>query len=169
MNYANLFFDDTVNGTGFRTSLFVSGCAKTPPCKGCWSVEARDFNCGNIFTNDTKQLILNSLQKPYVRGLSILGGEPMDNLVDGTLLDLVKTIKTQFPDKTIFCWSGHIFEELIKNPTRKEFLQYIDMLRDGEFILELKDLTQYLQGSKNQRCVNVQESLKQNKVVLYDI
>ncbi|MBU3186522.1 anaerobic ribonucleoside-triphosphate reductase activating protein [Clostridium estertheticum] len=167
MNYANIFTSDTVNGTGFRTSLFVSGCSKNPPCKGCWSPEARQFNYGNTFTVKNKEAIIESLDKPYVSGLSILGGEPMDNLGDRVLLDLVKTVKQRLTSKTIFCWSGYTFEDLIKNPIKLDFLQYIDMLRDGEFIEELKDITQYLSGSKNQRMVNVQESLKLNKTILY--
>lgn len=167
MNYANLFLDDTVNGIGFRTSLFVSGCAKHPPCKGCWSPYARNFDYGRPFTNKTKEIILESLSKPYTSGVSILGGEPMDNLEDGTLLDLVKTVRKQHPNKTIFCWSGYTFQELIKRPLAKEFLQYIDMLRDGAFIEELKDVTQCLGGSKNQRCVNCKLSLEKGEVILY--
>lgn len=168
MNYANIFFDDSVNGIGYRTSLFVSGCAKNPPCKGCWSPEARQFDYGKTFTSDTKQSIIDSLRKPYVKGLSILGGEPTDNLQDGTLLDLVKAVKDLLPNKTIFCWSGYTFEKLIKNSETLEFLQYIDMLREGEYIEELKDVSQYLSGSKNQRIISVSESLKQGKVILYN-
>jgi len=167
MNYASIFFDDTVNGIGFRTSLFVSGCAKTPHCKGCWSPGARQFDYGKVFTKETKDSIIESLRKPYVKGISILGGEPMDNLLDGTLLDLVKTIRRMLPEKTIFCWSGYTFEELIKDPARLEFLKYVDMLRDGEYIENLKDITQYLSGSKNQRMIAARESLKQNKVIEY--
>jgi len=169
MNYASIFFDDTVNGIGFRTSLFVSGCAKTPPCKGCWSPKARQFNYGHAFNKDNKNSIIESLKKPYIKGLSILGGEPMDNLLDGTLLDLVKTIRAMFPKKSIFCWSGYTFEKIIKDPIRLEFLQYIDMLRDGEFIEDLKDITQYLSGSTNQRMIAVKESLKQNKIITYSV
>ena len=167
MNYASIFFDDTVNGIGFRTSLFVSGCSKNPPCKGCWSPQARNFNYGNKFTKETKDSIIVSLEKSYVSGLSILGGEPMNNLKDGMLMDLVKSIKKLYPNKTIFCWSGYTYEELIKNPLQLGFLQYIDMLRDGEYIEELKDITQYLSGSKNQRMIDVGKSLKQNKIILH--
>lgn len=167
MNYASIFFDDTVNGIGFRTSLFISGCAKNPPCKGCWSPLAREFDYGMPYTQVTKESIIDSLKKPYVKGISILGGEPMDNLGDGVLLELVKEIRLKFPQKTIFCWSGYTFEELIKDPVRLEFLHHVDMLRDGEYIESLKDITQYLSGSKNQRIIAARESLKQNKIVLY--
>lgn len=168
MNYANIFFDDTVNGIGFRTSLFVSGCAKNPPCAGCWSPQARQFDYGVPYTKDVKDSIIESLRKPYVKGLSILGGEPMDNLGDGTILDLVKTIRAMFPEKTIFCWSGYTFEGLIKEPVTLEFLQYIDMLRDGEYIENLKDITQYLSGSTNQRMIAARESIKRNKIIVYN-
>jgi len=169
VNYASIFFDDTVNGIGFRTSLFVSGCAKNPPCIGCWSPGARQFDYGIPFTQDIKNSIIESLKKPHVKGLSILGGEPMDNLGDGVLLDLVKTIRIEFPEKTIFCWSGYTFEELIKDPIRLKFLNNIDMLRDGEYIEELRDITQYLSGSKNQRMIAASESLKQNKIIGYNL
>ena len=159
MNYANIFFDDTVNGEGFRTSLFVSGCSKKPPCKECWSPQARAFDYGNTFTEVTKVSILDSLKNPYIKGLSILGGEPMDNLEDGTLLNLVKTVKELYPDKTIFCWTGYTFEDLIKDPMRLEFITYLDMLRDGAYIPELRDITQYLGGSTNQRIINIKERL----------
>ena len=167
MNYAALYYDDTVNGTGYRTSLFVSGCSKFPRCKGCYNKKAWDFNYGLKYTQETKDAIIESLKKPYTRGISILGGEPFNNIHDGDLIDLVKTIKEMFPDKTVFVWSGYKFEELMNNNKSLEFMKYIDMVRDGEFIEELKDVTQYLQGSKNQRCVDVQKSLKAGKVIEY--
>lgn len=168
MNYADLFFDDTVNGDGFRTSLFVSGCDKTPKCKSCWNKQAWNHSYGSKFTKETKDKILSSMKKPYTKGLSILGGEPMSNLDDGTLIDLVKTIKKEYPTKTIYCWTGYRFENIINNPIAREFLNYIDMLRDGEYIEELKNLNQYLQGSSNQRYINVKESLKYQKVIEFD-
>lgn len=167
MNYANIFFDDAVNGMGFRTSLFVSGCAKTPPCEGCWSPQARNFDYGKLYTTDTKFAIMSSLNEPYIKGLSILGGEPTDNLEDEVLLDLVKSVRLHFPNKTIYCWSGYTFEELIKKPKVLEFLHYIDMLRDGAYVKELRNVTQYLNGSSNQRIINVQDSLEQGVTVLY--
>ena len=165
MNYAKICFDDTVNGNGFRTSLFVSGCSKSPKCKNCWNQSMWSHDFGFKYTQETEIKILNSLSKPWIKGLSILGGEPMDNLSDGTLLRLAKKCKELYPNKTIYCWSGYKYEDLIKDSIRLEFLQHIDMLRDGEYIEELKDLGQYLQGSKNQRCIDVKESLTQGVVV----
>jgi len=159
VNYANIFYDDTVNGEGFRTSLFVSGCSKNPPCMECWSPEARSFYYGKVFTESTKANIIYSLRNPYVKGLSILGGEPMDNLEDGTLLDLVKTVRALYPDKTIFCWTGYTYEDLIKEPMKLEFISQLDMLRDGEYIPELRNVTQYLNGSTNQRIIMIKDVL----------
>ena len=133
MNYAKLCLDDATNGIGYRTTLFVSGCGKQPKCKGCFNKDAWDFNFGFKYTEETKEKILNNLSKTYIRGFSLLGGEPTDNLYDGLLLDLVKSIKILYPNKTIYCWTGYTFEELIKDPIKLEFLQYVDMLRDGEF------------------------------------
>lgn len=169
MRYAKICFNDTVNGNGFRTSIFLSGCSKSPKCKGCWNKDLWSFNIGQEYTEETKKEILKSLDKPYIKGVSILGGEPSDNLEDGQLLDLVKTIKEEYPQKTIYVWSGYKYEELIKNKIKLEFLKYVDMLRDGEYIEDLKDINQYLGGSKNQRCIDIQESLNQSKAVLWEV
>lgn len=165
MHYAKICFDDTVNGNGFRTSLFVSGCSKHPKCKNCWNKELWSHAYGKKYTNQTEIEILNSLSKPWIKGLSILGGEPMDNLDDGWLIQLVEKCKLLYPNKTIYCWSGYRFEELIKDPTHLKFLQNIDMLRDGEYIDELKDISQYLGGSKNQRYIDVKLSLEKGVIV----
>ena len=167
MNYSKICFDDTVNGNGFRTSLFVSGCSKHPKCEGCWNKDLWSHSYGKKYTDETEIQILNSLSKPWVKGLSILGGEPTDNLEDGCLIRLVKRCKELYPNKTIYCWSGYTFEELIKNKLKLDFLTYIDMLRDGGYIEELRDINQYLGGSKNQRCIDVQESLRRNEVVIW--
>lgn len=167
MHIAKICFNDTVNGNGFRTSIFISGCSKSPKCKGCWNKDLWSFNVGEVYTEDTKNKILESLNKPYIKGLSILGGEFTDNLKDGQLLDLVKSIKKQYPNKTIYAWTGYTFENLIKNESKLEILKYIDMLRDGEYVHELRNLSQRFQGSTNQRCIDVQKSLSCGKVVNY--
>ena len=130
MNYSAIYYDDTVNGNGIRVSLFCSGC-KRRCCPKCHNKKAWDFNYGNKFTEIEEDSILDYLSKPYVTGISILGGEPMDNLDDGILINLVKNIKNKYPNKTIYVWSGYTYEELILDENGKEFLKYIDMLRDG--------------------------------------
>lgn len=168
MNIAKICFNDTVNGNGFRTSIFISGCSKYPKCKNCWNKDLWNYNLGQKYTEEIKNQILDSLNKSYIKGLSILGGEFTDNLKDGQLLDLVKSVKELYPNKTIYAWTGYTFEELIKDKLKLEILQYIDMLRDGEYIEELKDLQQYLQGSKNQRYIDVKSSLEGGEIVEYE-
>lgn len=167
MHYAKICFDDTVNGNGFRTSLFVSGCSKHPKCKKCWNKELWSHTYGKKYTYQTEIEILNSLSEPWIKGLSILGGEPMDNLSDGWLIQLVEKCKLLYPHKTIYCWTGYEFEELIKNPLCLKFLKHVDMLRDGEYIEESKDIMQYLGGSTNQRYIDVKKSIKEGRFIEY--
>lgn len=168
MNYQELFYDDYVNGTGLRTSLFVSGCGKVPKCKGCYNQDAWCFDYGKPYTKEVEEKILKSLSLDRTAGLSLLGGDPMSNVMrSDDLLNLVKRVKELYPTKTIFCWTGFLFENLIKEPKCLEFFKYIDMLRDGEYIEELRDVTQYLEGSKNQRSIDVQQSLRNNTIVEY--
>jgi anaerobic ribonucleoside-triphosphate reductase activating protein len=166
--YAEILDYDTNNGQGFRVSIWFSGCGKVPKCRGCFNKKLWDFNYGNEYTKETEDYIISILNQPLISGLNLIGGEVTDNLEDGKIISLVKRVKETYPSKTIFCWSGYTYEFLITNPLAKEFLSYIDMLRDGEYIEDLRDISQYLGGSKNQRCVAVQESLKQNKVVLWN-
>lgn len=168
MFYSKICFDDTVNGDGFRTTLFVSGCSKTPKCKNCWNESSWAFNFGFEYTDEIESKILKSLANEWVKGLSILGGEPTDNLKDGKLLNLVKKCKELYPNKTIYCWTGYKFEDIIKDDLKLEFLKYIDMLRDGEYVEELRSLSQYLQGSSNQKYTDIQKSLSLGKFVEYD-
>lgn len=166
MFYSKIFSCDTNNGDGFRVTLFVSGC--TLNCKNCQNKDAQNFTYGNLYTKETEDDIIELMSKEYIRGFSLLGGEPFDNLIDDTLIKLLKRIKQTYSNKTIYCWSGYTFENLSIRPNAIELLQYIDMLRDGRYIEELKDLNQYLQGSTNQRYINCRESIKQNKTVEFD-
>lgn len=167
MNYSKIFSCDTNNGDGFRVTLFVSGC--TLNCKNCHNKDAQNFTYGNLYTKKTEDKIIELMSKDYIRGFSLLGGEPFDNLIDNTLIALLKRIKQTYPNKTIYCWSGYTFEELLEKPNAIKLLKYIDMLRDGRYIEELKDLNQYLQGSTNQRYINCSESIKQNKTIEFDL
>lgn len=170
MNYSNIKFNDIANGEGIRTSLFVSGC--THHCKHCFNPETWDFNYGNIFTQEVQDKIISSLAPSHINGLTLLGGEPMEPANQKGLLNFIKTVKQIYPTKTIWCYTGYLFdEELLKSsrahcPWTREFLSYIDILVDGEFKIDLKDITLRFKGSSNQRVIDVQESLKQNKVIL---
>lgn len=173
MNYAEIKYNDIANGPGVRTSLFVSGC--THACKGCFNQIAWDFNYGKPFTEDTINDIIESMRPDYVQGLTLLGGEPFEHTNQQGLLPLLRAVKRFLPDKDIWCFTGYLFDKDIcedmcaKWEETKEMLSYIDVLVDGKFVEELKDMMLKFKGSSNQRTILVQESLRQNQVVLlYD-
>ena len=172
MNYAEIKNLDIANGEGIRVSLFVSGC--THHCKNCFNPETWDFNYGNPFTTDVEDKILTMLEPNHVAGITLLGGEPMDPRNQPALLELLKRIKAKFGDKkNIWSFTGYIFDkDLIKGgrahcEATDELLSMIDVLIDGPFVEPLKDLNLKFRGSSNQRVINLKETLKQNKIVLY--
>lgn len=170
MNYGNIKYNDIANGEGVRVSLFVSGC--THHCKNCFNPETWDFNYGKPFTKEIEDNIISALAPDHINGLTLLGGEPMEPANQKALLDFVKRVKSIYPNKTIWCYSGYLFDtELLSEsrahcPWTKELLSYIDILVDGEFKEDLKDITLRFKGSSNQRVIDVQKSLKENKVIL---
>ena len=151
MNYAKIYRADIVNGQGFRVSLFVSGCARN--CKGCFNKEAQDPAFGKQFDDKAKQKIFKELQHDWCRGLSLLGGEPLSKLSDNrkTVIAFAKEVKDKFPNKDIAIWSGYTLEEIQADDTMKDILKYVDVLVDGPFIEEQKDLSIPFRGSRNQR------------------
>lgn len=168
MNYASLNTSDIANGTGVRVSLFVSGC--TNHCKGCFNEQAWDFDYGHEFTDFETDMILELLKRPYIKGLSILGGEPLHQRNIEAVVDLVKLVKEKAPDKDIWCWTGFTFEDLLRDESKEgfmwEFLTNIDVLVDGPFIEEQKDLSLKFRGSSNQRLIDVKKSFARGDVVL---
>lgn len=173
MNYADIKQYDVANGPGVRVSLFVSGC--THYCKGCFNEAAWDFHYGRPFTEETIQTILKYMEPSYVRGLTVLGGEPMEPQNQPAVAELLKRVKQCYPDKSIWLFSGYDFEKDILEqmwkelPETKEILSTLEVLVDGEFVEELKNLSLRFKGSSNQRTILVQESLEAGKVVLYDL
>lgn len=163
MNYAQIRKYDIANGPGIRTSFFVTGCSLN--CKNCFNKEYQDNNFGKKWTSDTTKELISYLKDPNVSGLTILGGEPFENL-DG-LVDIVKIVKKEI-DKSIWVYSGYTFEILIRIEKARELLKLIDVLVDGPFIEEKKDLTLAFRGSKNQRIIDVKNSLKENKIILLE-
>lgn len=162
MKYANIKYHDIANGLGVRTSLFVSGCSHR--CRGCFNEIAWDFDYGEEFTEDTVAKILKSCEPPYISGLTLLGGEPMELCNQRALLPLVKSFKEQFPTKNIWCYSGYTYETDILNAEGRahcevtdEFLSYIDILVDGKFEQELYDISLKFRGSSNQRILKIHE------------
>ncbi len=172
MNYLEIKKYDISNGPGVRISLFVSGC--THHCQGCFNPESWDFNAGKPFTEETEQEIIELLKPDYIHGLTLLGGEPFEPGNQQALLNLVKKVKEVYPKKDIWAFSGYLFDKQImdvmaqKYDFTKEFIKYIDVLVDGEFHEEEKDLSIVFRGSRNQRIIDVPKSLKKKEVVLHE-
>lgn len=172
MNYGNIKNLDIANGEGIRVSLFVSGC--THHCKNCFNPETWDFDYGKPFTNETEDNILKMLEPDFIHGITLLGGEPFDPHNQPALLNLVKKIKAKFGNtKTIWSFTGYILEkDLFKGgrahcEATDELLSFLDVLVDGPFIENLKNLSLKFRGSSNQRVINMKETLKQGKTILY--
>lgn len=163
MRYNKIRKMDISNGPGVRVSVFMQGC--TFNCKNCFNPETHDFRGGKEFTDETINKILELCDKDYIVGLSILGGEPMHpKNIEGTT-KLAKAFKERYPDKTIWSWTGFLFDRDLKD---KEVMRYIDVLVDGQYKDELHDFRLKWCGSSNQRVIDVKASLKKNKVVLFD-
>ena len=172
MNYATIKKYDVANGPGVRVSLFVSGCSHH--CKGCFNQEAWDYNYGNAFTEQTEEEVMEALKPDYIKGLSLLGGEPLDLKNQEGILPVVKKAKELYPDKPIWCYTGYLFDKQVvgemakNNQTTNELLKYIDYVVDGQFVEALKNPSLKFRGSANQRIIDVQKSLQSNEVVLWD-
>lgn len=173
MRYGEIKKCDIANGPGVRVSLFVSGC--THHCKNCFNEATWDFNFGEEFTKETETELFEALSPAYIAGLSLLGGEPFEPQNQRRLLPLLQQVKVKFPEKTIWCYSGYLMdEELLKTSRARcevtdEMLSYIDVLVDGEFVEEKKDITLVFRGSNNQRIIDVSKSLKCKEIVLANI
>jgi len=171
MNYAAIKKHDVANGPGVRVSLFVSGCEHY--CKDCFNSEAWDFSYGEHFTRKTEEEILSALKPAYIKGFSLLGGEPFHPANQDALLSLLKRIKSEYPEKDIWCYTGYIYEnELLGHgdaatKTAAEMLGYIDVLVDGRFVEDLKNLSLRFRGSENQRIIDLKASRAIGKTVLW--
>ncbi|MGM9636396.1 MAG: anaerobic ribonucleoside-triphosphate reductase activating protein [Eubacteriales bacterium] len=172
MNFATIKKFDVANGPGVRVSLFVSGC--THHCKGCFNAEAWDFDYGDPFTEREVKIILDALRPDYIKGFSLLGGEPFEAANQPCLADLLERIKGKYPNKTVWCYSGYSLTENLLPATVgsreniRRMLNCIDILVDGEFVEEKKDLNLRFKGSSNQRIIRVPETLKTSQIVLWD-
>ena len=169
MNYADIRPIDVANGPGVRVSVFVSGC--THHCKECFNPETWDFGYGKPFGEEEIQEILNDLSKPYIHGLSILGGEPFEPQNQGAVLELVRRVREEFPEKDIWCYSGYLFENLAAGQVgahSRTLMGLLDVLVDGPFVLEQKELSLRFRGSANQRLIDVPASLEAGQVLIWD-
>lgn len=152
---------DIANGPGCRVSLFVSGCRNH--CPGCFQPETWDFEYGKLFTNVTLMRLGNLISNEHIKGLSILGGDPMEPENRDAVETICQYMRTHYPDKDIWMWTGYLWEDVKDWPGFK----YIDVLVDGPFIQEQKNLCLWYRGSENQRVIDVQKSLEEGKVVLF--
>lgn len=168
MNYSAIKNNDIANGLGVRVSLFVSGC--THRCEGCFNEETWNFSHGEEFTEKTWEYIFACLDKSYIKGLTLLGGEPMEPQNQRALLPFVKAVKEKFPEKDVWCYSGYTLEELENGRPHCEvtdsLLEMFDVLVDGEYKKELYSIALKFKGSANQRVIDMNETRRQKKTVL---
>ena len=162
MNYAQLRRYDVANGPGVRASIFVSGCRFN--CKGCFNKEAQDFNYGNIYTKEVEDKFMEYVLDDNVKGISILGGEPLMQTMDDSLLNLLKRIKKE-TNKEIWMWTGFVYETAILDEKRKEILDYVDVLVDGQFDESKKVLNLKFRGSTNQRIIDLNKTKLEKKII----
>lgn len=171
MNYSTIKYFDIANGEGVRTTLFVSGCRRG--CPGCFNSEAWDFKAGKPFTEEVENMMLESLSASYVDGITLLGGEPMEPENQKGLLPFVRRVRKQYPKKSIWCFTGEVYEDLINPESRccceetSELLSLIDILIDGPFEQEHHDITLRFKGSTNQRIIDLPETRKMGKIKLW--
>ena len=172
MNYAEIKSCDIANGPGVRVSLFVSGCSHH--CKGCFNEVAWDYHYGRPFTEETEDQLLQMLKPGYIRGLTLLGGEPFDPKNQEAVVHFLRRVKKLYPEKSIWAFTGYLFDKDILsgklgNPEiTKEYISYLDVLVDGKFVEEKKNLSLRFRGSENQRLIDGPASLKSGEIVLWN-
>lgn len=170
MNYGEIKKTDIANGEGVRVSLFVSGC--THHCVGCFNKETWDFSYGREFTKETEEELLKALSPSYIAGLTLLGGEPMEPENQRALLPFLQRVKEKFPRKDIWCYTGYLFEQELQGMGKArcevtdEILSLVDVMVDGEFMQEKRNISLRFRGSENQRVIDVKRSLAEGTVVM---
>ena len=165
-NYVKINKSDIANGPGVRVSIFFSGCEHY--CEGCFNSEAWDFNCGKIIDDKVINEVIEAMRPSYIKGLTVLGGEPMHPKNVYTLLALLRSIKKELPDKSIWVYTGYTYEDLVNMDFMQVYvsvLSIIDVLVDGRFEISLKDISLRFRGSSNQRLIDVKETLKNGKII----
>lgn len=174
MFYGTIKKHDIANGEGIRTTLFVSGCRNR--CPGCFQPETWAFDYGRLFDTEAEKLIFDSMSNPSVRGLTLLGGEPMEPENQRELLPLLRKFKERFPDKTVWLYTGNLYEELMGEvgshekalDITAELLSYVDIMVDGRFEEEKKSLGLRFRGSSNQRIIDMNKTREQGSIVIWD-
>lgn len=171
MYYGNIKNYDIADGEGVRVTLFCSGC--TNYCEGCFQPETWDFCYGKEYTKDTEDYLIQLLTNPNIQGLTLLGGDPFEPNNQRAIISLLRRMKDELPEKDIWAYTGFIYDLDLIEGGRKytevtdEMLSYIDVLVDGPFVIDEKDLSLYFRGSRNQRVIDMKKTLKEHKVILY--
>ena len=163
MRFAQIRKEDISNGPGIRVSLFVQGCNRH--CDGCFNPETWDYDKGQIFNRRIQELFLDLGKEKKITGFSILGGEPLDQ--DERMLELIKKIKERYPDKTIWMWTGHTYEDLTDE--QMEIVKFIDVLVDGPFIISQRCPSKRFRGSMNQRIIDIKKTLESGTITIHDL
>lgn len=166
MNYAKIRKFDVSNGPGVRSTLFVSGC--TNKCDGCFNKELQDFNYGEKWTKDIEDDFIKQVMNPNIVGVNILGGEPMDQVRDEDLCNLLRRIKYE-TNKSIWLWSGYLYEDIIGSDDKRNILEYVDVLIDGRFEIEKRNISLSYRGSGNQRVIDIKKSRESNKIIEIEV
>lgn len=171
MHYGNIKNYDIADGEGVRVTLFCSGC--TNRCEGCFQPETWDFCYGKEYTKETEDQLIQMLTNPNIQGLTLLGGDPFEPSNQRTLITLLRRVKQELPTKDVWAYTGFVYEQDLLEGKRKhtevtdEMLSYIDVLVDGPFVIDEKDISLYFRGSTNQRVIDMPKTLKSGNVVIY--
>lgn len=171
MHYGNIKNYDIADGEGVRVTLFCSGC--TNRCEGCFQPETWDFCYGKEYTKETEDQLIQMLTNPNIQGLTLLGGDPFEPSNQRTLITLLRRVKQELPTKDVWAYTGFVYEQDLLEGKRKhtevtdEMLSYIDVLVDGPFVIDQKDISLYFRGSTNQRVIDMPKTLKSGNVVIY--
>lgn len=165
MRYNKIRRYDVTNGPGVRTTIFVSGC--THNCEDCFNKELQDFEYGDIWSQKSEDEFIDYVSNPMVVGINVLGGEPLQQIMDDSLLNLLKRVKNEFPEKSIWLWTGDLFEEAIENEKKLAIIEQVDVIIDGQFQKDKRNIKLKYRGSENQRVIDVKESLEKNEIVEY--
>lgn len=171
MHYGNIKNYDIADGEGVRVTLFCSGC--TNRCEGCFQPETWDFCYGKEYTKETEDQLIQMLTNPNIQGLTLLGGDPFEPSNQRTLITLLRRVKQELPTKDVWAYTGFVYEQDLLDGQRKhtevtdEILSYIDVLVDGPFVIDEKDISLYFRGSTNQRVIDMPKTLKSGSVVIY--
>ncbi len=171
MYYGNIKKFDVADGEGVRVTLFVSGCRIH--CEGCFQAQTQDFEYGKPYTKQTEEEVIEALKDPHIQGLTLLGGEPFEPENQEVIVTLLRRVKEELPEKDIWSWTGYVYDKDLIEGGKKhtqytdEILSYLDILVDGPFMIQKRNLALSFRGSENQRVLNMKETLKQGKVIKY--